>query len=149
MKKLFIALMAIAILVSCKDKKNSGDKKTENRETDDYQKKDVDKKDEDKTADFKNEDNDDNGKMDDLEKNDDKTSFSGAKEWPQSERTSFVTSCIREAVNGGTSRPIAQKYCDCMLIKVEGLYPDINEAANLNDQQLENIITRFRDECLK
>jgi hypothetical protein len=139
MKKLFIAVLALGLLISCKDKKNGDDKKTENREKDDYQKKD-----DDKNADFKN---DDNGKAD-VDDNGN-TNFGTKKGWPQSERDAFVSSCIREAEKGGTSRSVAQRYCDCMLIKIEGLYPDINDAAKLSELDIENILSKYRDACLQ
>ena len=143
MKKFLIVLLSFSLLFSCKDKKDADKDKTENREKDDYQKKDDDKNSDEKTADFKTDEN----KTDENENDD--TNFSTKKEWPQSERDAFVTSCVREAVKGGNSRSLAQRYCDCMLVKVEGAYPDINEAARLTDKDLEDILSKYRDGCLK
>jgi hypothetical protein len=69
--------------------------------------------------------------------------------WPESEKKEFMTSCVREAVSGGNTRPVATRYCQCMMDNLESLYPDINEAAKLSKVQLEKIMNRFKDKCLE
>lgn len=77
------------------------------------------------------------------------TNISAAAGWPQSERDGFISSCVTNAMKQGRSRAVSQSYCDCMLDKMESLYPDINEAAKLTDAQVDRIIAKYRDGCLE
>jgi hypothetical protein len=69
--------------------------------------------------------------------------------WPQSERDGFISSCVTNAMKQGRSRAVSQSYCDCMLDKMESLYPDINDASRLTDAQVDRIIAKYRDGCLE
>lgn len=83
------------------------------------------------------------------EKNGSKSGVSSGSGWPQSERDAFISSCVSNAMKKGQSRSVSQSYCDCMLNKMESLYPDINEAANLSDEEVDRIIARYKDGCLE
>jgi hypothetical protein len=207
MKRLFVLLMAVGLLVSCKSKKNENG--TGNREKDDYlgadSKEKEDKEDKEKTTDFASsgwsssdirkynelcdESFKDKGEIGKymcgclLEKfqkmyssyaeMDRSTSYDEGKKlgtecrkeweakgnsnsgissgngWPQSERDGFINSCVTNAMKKGQTRSISQSYCDCMLNKMESLYPDINDAARLSEDEVDRIIARYKDGCLE
>lgn len=70
--------------------------------------------------------------------------------WPQSERDGFITNCVREAMAKGNSRTVAQNYCDCMLNKMESLFPDINDAAKLTEEDINSpAMKKMVDDCLR
>lgn len=160
MKKVLIVLMAFGLLVSCKDKGDSKEIKTENKTKDDYQTSD------DKTGKPDNADKDDKDGADHKEKNNanqdeldedgnskaDVESITGQDDsegWPQNERDGFMSNCVREAVKAGRSQAVSQRYCDCMLGKIEGMYPNINDASKLNDKDIKRITDKFAPGCLK
>ncbi|MEO5946538.1 MAG: hypothetical protein ABIP79_06945 [Chitinophagaceae bacterium] len=156
MKKTIIVLMIFGLLVSCKSKGDSKETKKENTTKDDYQGMDdkTDKTDnaEKTETDYKEKDNGNKDELDEDGNNKaDVESINGQddSEWPQSERDAFVTNCVREAVKAGQTRSISQRYCDCMLDKIEGLYPDIKEAAKLNDADIDRLTTKYAPGCLK
>ena len=69
--------------------------------------------------------------------------------WPQSERETFISNCVKEAMAKGNSRSVAQNYCDCMLNKMESLFPDINDAAKITDEDLESpTMKKMISDCL-
>lgn len=121
MKKLLMILMAFSLLTACKDKKEADAKKTETKSADDYRSGD--------------------------NKTDNTNNFSGSG-WPQSEKDSFISSCVREAMKGGRSREVASSYCQCMMEKMEAEYPDINKAAKLTNDEIEKVMMKYRDGCL-
>lgn len=50
--------------------------------------------------------------------------------WPANERTEFLNSCVNSAkANLGETK--AKNYCECMMFKIEKIYPDANEAAKI------------------
>jgi hypothetical protein len=147
MKKILIVLMAFSVLAACKDKKESPEKKTETKSTDDYRSGD-DKTGNTGKGDAENKDNDNTGLSGDDNKTKDNTSLSGTG-WPQNEKDSFISSCVREAMKGGRSREVASSYCQCMMEKMEAQYPDINEAARLTDEEIERVMMKYRDGCLE
>ncbi len=143
MKKFLIILLAFSLLTACKDKKEATTKKTESTSTDDYRSGD------NKTGDDKkgNNDKDNGGVSDDNNKTDNDTNFSGGG-WPQNEKDSFISSCVREAMKGGRSREVASSYCQCMMEKMEAEYPDINKAAKRTNDEIEKVMMKYRDGCL-
>ncbi|MFN8291188.1 MAG: hypothetical protein U0U70_13105 [Chitinophagaceae bacterium] len=48
--------------------------------------------------------------------------------WKSAEREEFVSNCISSAKEGGIDSVKAGNYCECMLYKIEKLYPDPNKA---------------------
>jgi hypothetical protein len=209
MKKILFVLLSLSLLISCKSKKDSGDKKTETREKDDYRTSDDktptdEKKPDTKTtaswsqadidnfnsqclqslnndealaakvcpcllgkmqnkyaslADMDQKSSEEEGKRIGEEckeelnlgggKSPDDNQMSIGGGWPESEKKEFMSSCIREAVAGGNTRQLATRYCECMMDKLESLYPDIKKAATLTDQQLERIMNQYKDKCLE
>lgn len=143
MKKFLIILMAFSLLTACKDKKEADAKKTETKSADDYRSGDNKTGDDNKGKD----DKDNTGVTDDQNKTDNNTNFSGGG-WPQSEKDSFISSCVREAMKGGRSREVASSYCQCMMEKMEAEYPDINKAAKLTNDEIEKVMMKYRDGCL-
>lgn len=143
MKKLLIILMAFSLLTACKDKKEAHARKTETKSTDDYRSGDNKTGDENKGKD----DKDNTGLTDDKNKTDHNTNFSGGG-WPQSERDSFISSCVTQAMKGGSSKALASSYCQCMLEKMEAQYPDINKAAKLTDDEIQAVMMKYKDGCL-
>lgn len=69
--------------------------------------------------------------------------------WPDVERDDFVKNCVKNAMAGGRSRSVAQSYCDCMLNKMESLYPDIQDAGKLTDEDLKTpAMKKMIKDCL-
>jgi hypothetical protein len=138
MKKSLVLLMVLGLFVAaCNNNKADKNKNSNNREKDDYGKTDNKNNNDEKTDDGNNEkDNDNNSKM--------------SSGWPRSERDAFTTNCVTNAIAGGTiSRPVAQKYCDCMLNKMETLYPDILDVAKLTKEDLESPdMEKMAKDCL-
>mgnify|MGYP003526088583 FL=1 len=156
MKKVLIVLMVFGFLVSCKSKENSKENKTENKTKDDYQSvvDKVDKADNDEKTetDYKEKTNANADELDeDGNSKADVESINGQddSEWPQSERDAFMTNCVREAVKAGRSTSVSQRYCDCMLGKIEGMYPNINDAATLTNADIKRITDKYAPGCLK
>lgn len=156
MKKVLIVLLVFGLIVSCKSKEGSKENKTENRAKDDYQSSDdkMDKADNDNKTetDYKEKTNANAEELDeDGNSKADIESITGQddSEWPQSERDAFMTNCVREAVKAGRTRSVSQRYCDCMLVKIEGMYPDINDAAKLNNADIKRITDKYAAGCLK
>ena len=89
---------------------------------------------------------DNNNSNEDVD--DDKSNYA-VRGWPQVERDGFMTNCEKNAIKAGQSRLVAQSYCECMLDKMETLYPDINDAAKLTESQLDRVITKYRAKCLE
>ena len=71
--------------------------------------------------------------------------------WPQAERDAFITNCEREAMaEGKISSSVAQNYCDCMLNKMETLYPDILDAAKLTEEEFQSpSMEKMAKDCLR
>ncbi|MCX6316166.1 MAG: hypothetical protein NTW29_02670 [Bacteroidetes bacterium] len=69
--------------------------------------------------------------------------------WPQSEKDGFISSCVGSAMKKGKSRAVSQSYCDCMLNRIESLYPDYKQASNLTDAEVDRIIEKYKDGCLE
>lgn len=156
MKNVLIVLLVFGLLGSCKSKEDSKENKTENKVKDDYQSGDekMDKADNDEKTetDYKEKTNANADELDeDGNSKADIESINGQddSEWPQSERDAFMTNCVREAVKAGRTRSVSQRYCDCMLVKIEGMYPDINDAAKLNNADIKRITDKYAPGCLK
>jgi hypothetical protein len=148
MKKILIVLMALSLVIACKNDKNAGSKKTETPAADDYR-SGTDNKDKKTTEEVKEKDNSGGDELIEEKRDNDDNNMKSAGGWPESEKTSFITSCVREAMKNGNSRQVSTSYCQCMLEKLEAKYPDINEAAQLSEIELEQVMTRYKDGCLK
>jgi hypothetical protein len=72
-----------------------------------------------------------------------------AARWPQVERDGFMKNCEKKAKESGSSQLIAQSFCECMLDKMETLYPDIKDAAKLTIEKINEIGMKYREECLE
>lgn len=132
--------MALGLFVTaCNNNKTGKNQNSNNKEKDDYSKSDNRNNNDEK----KNEEN--NGSN---VNNNNNSMMSG---WPQVERDAFITNCVTNAIAGGTiTRPVAQNYCDCMLNKMETLYPDIQDVAKLTQEDLESpAMEKMAKECLK
>lgn len=135
MKKIMIFLLAFGLLSACKSKENSKDDKTENISKDKIDKKtdDVDE---------------DGNKKSDIESINGQDDNEKITSWPEVERKGFVSSCVRQAVNGGMDRSKATTYCECMLEKMETKYPDIQDAAKLTENDISELMTKDAAGCL-
>ena len=130
MKKLFILFMAFGLLTACNNKKaKEGDKTTKDS---------IDKKDTKEAKD----------NMGDGDKTTDVTTDNTVTGWPQKDKDDFLTSCISEAVKASDNRPLSETYCECMLSKMEMKYPDVNKAATLTDDEIQQVMMEYRDGCL-
>jgi hypothetical protein len=80
----------------------------------------------------------------------DNTNTHVAGGWPQVEKTAFITNCVTNATAGGKiSRTVAQNYCDCMLNKMETLYPDIQDAGKLTEEEMNSpAMVKMAKDCL-
>jgi hypothetical protein len=139
MKKIFAFTLAAAFMISsCNNNKNGKDQNPGNREKDDYGKSENTGKMEEPKSDEK------------MVNTDDSQSSSLISGWPQVERDAFISNCERTAIGKGSSRSVAENYCDCMLNKMETLYPDINEAAKLTEEELRSPeMEKMAKDCLK
>jgi hypothetical protein len=91
-------------------------------------------KEETKSTSNKEDSRDDKSSKDDNSSNDDNSSRednSSSKGWSVMEVNQFVNSCVGEAEKGMT-RATAQKYCECMQVKIEKMYPVAMEAAGID-----------------
>jgi hypothetical protein len=62
----------------------------------------------------------------------------------------FVSNCVSTAINGKMEEGLAKRYCDCMQVKMEVLYPDIRDAAALTDADMATpSMQRIIKDCLK
>lgn len=86
---------------------------------------------------------------DEISGTDDHNNNSGVSSWPQSERDAFKTNCEKNAIAGGSSSTVAQSYCACMLIKMENLYPNVEDAGKLTEKDLETPeMKKMINDCL-
>jgi hypothetical protein len=76
--------------------------------------------------------------------------YTSTGRWPVSEVNAFVTNCVSSAVGGGMDRPLALRYCECMQVKLETMYPDVKEASLLTDEDMQSpAMKRIIKDCLK
>jgi len=68
--------------------------------------------------------------------------------WPISEARAYVTSCTSEALKTGMEKYTAQAYCECMQVKMEQRFPDINEAGRLSESEILAISKQLAPGCL-
>lgn len=135
MKKLLILCLSLSLMVACKDKKDTrrDDTKT-TTEKDDYRK-----------TDDRDSKESDSKESDDKNTNDNKTS-----NWSSKDVNDFVSNCTSSAVNGGMQQVVAERYCECMQVKMATLYPDVVDAGQLTQADLETpAMKRMIQDCLK
>lgn len=152
MRKLLMLLFAVSLFVACNNKKEDSRDRRATREKDDYRSKDDDTKSRDDDRDSRKteykDDRDNNSKDEDKfsrDRDDDRTI--SVKKWPNYEIKAFIDNCAREAQNKGLTRSQAMQYCECMQVGIEKLYPDINDAANLdlNSPRIQKMIEECTD----
>jgi hypothetical protein len=121
MRKLLIFFMAVSLLAACDSKKDGKvrEKSSDSREKDDY----------------RNDDDDKTSKDDRTEENNNENTTK-QNNWPASEVNAFTSNCVTEA-SGGMERAKAVSYCNCMLEKMQELYPDVKDAARVTDADME------------
>ena len=139
--------MALSLVIACKNDKNAGAKKTETPAADDYR-SGTDNKDKKTTEEVKEKDQSGDDEVTNDKRDTEDNNMKSAGGWPESEKSSFISSCVREAMKNGNSRQVSTSYCQCMLEKLEAMYPDINEAAQLSETELERVMARYKDGCL-
>ncbi|MDZ4792959.1 MAG: hypothetical protein SGI83_01645 [Bacteroidota bacterium] len=153
MKKFVIILLAAGLFTACKDDK--APKEKYNRDKDDYRSSDKEGGDKEKTSTDYQQDKEKTGTQDEKPDNvstgdvTERMDNSSGGGWPQIERTAFIKSCEREAIASGTTRLVAQSYCQCMLDKMESTYPDIKVAVKLTMEQVQQFGTKHREACLE
>lgn len=140
MRKLLILFLAVSFIAACNNKKDDRrSTRDRDRETDDYRSRDEDKDKDTKSTDY----------TDDKDKDSDRDKEVTADGWPKASRDEFVSSCVREAVNAGQTRSISERYCECMLEKMEGLYPDVRDVEKLTEDDINRVVNRYKDKCLE
>ncbi len=72
------------------------------------------------------------------------TSAYSQSNWSKADRKSFVEACV-PAAQEGMSKKKAKKYCDCALYKIEQMYPDPTNAANVTADEIQKVA----EMCLK
>ena len=104
MEKLMILLMAFCLSVACNNNKGdkNGDTKSKIEMNRDKEENKNDNKSKDSTGENK-------------------------KTWPSNEVKGFIAKCVPAAEKNGMTYIDAQSYCNCMLYKLQNLYPDIND----------------------
>ena len=142
MKKLFILLLAAGLFTSCnnnKGKNDRTDRDTTKTSKDDYNSGD-------KNSD-KDKDNTDQNK--DNSSNNGNTNNNSRGSWSSVEVDAFITNCVSSAVNGGMQRTKADSYCNCMQRKLETLYPNVNDAGSLTEEDMNSpSMQRLVKDCL-
>ncbi|MBP8244223.1 MAG: hypothetical protein KAX45_06775 [Chitinophagaceae bacterium] len=144
MKKLLILFFATSLFVACNNDKKDDRRSSRDRdkEKDDYRSRDDEEKDDSRNTDYKD---DEKGTRDkDEDRGDTRKTSDG---WPQSSKDEFVNSCVREAVKNGNTRSYSERYCECMVDKMESLYPDVEEVAKLTEEEVGEIVERYKAKC--
>lgn len=138
MKRVLLLVFTASILFACKDKK--ADKEKTILTKDDYSKTSTTTENKQKAGD----------EMENKQsKTDNGETSAKVSNWPQSEKNGFMRSCENKAMEGGASRELASSYCECMMGKMERAYPDIYEAAKLNQSQVDAFTNKNRKDCLE
>lgn len=145
MKKLLILFFATSLFVACNNDKKDDRRSSRDRdkEKDDYRSRDDEEKDDSRNTDYKDDE------KDTRDKDEDRDTRKTASGWPQSSKDEFVNSCVREAVKNGQTRSISERYCECMVEKMEGLYPDVSEVETLTEDDINSVVNRYKDKCLE
>lgn len=143
MKKLLILLLAAGLFTSCnnnKGKNDRTDRDTTKTSKDDYNSGDKSSdKDKDKDKDNTDQNKDNNGN----------TNNNSRGSWSSVEVDAFITNCVSSAVNGGMQRTKADSYCNCMQRKLETLYPNVNDAGSLTEEDMNSpSMQRLVKDCL-
>jgi hypothetical protein len=69
--------------------------------------------------------------------------------WTQAERSSFVNSCVQNAVASGLTSKLAQSYCSCMQQNLEAALPNSADAAKLTEADMNSPeMKRLAKSCL-
>lgn len=140
MKQFLLAVLTTGLLFACKD--NKTDKEKINREKDDYSKSG-------KTENAATKTTDETGSQSAKTGTDASSSGSSSTaSWPQSEKDGFMRSCERSALKSTTDKGLAERYCQCMMEKMEKAYPDIYEASKLPREEIEKFTNANREDCL-
>ena len=141
MKKLLILLLAAGLFTSCnnnKGKNDRTDRDTTKTSKDDYNSGDK-SSDKDKDKDNTDQNKDNNGNTDNNSRG----------TWSSVEVDAFITNCVSSAVNGGMQRTKADSYCNCMQRKLETLYPNVNDAGSLTEEDMNSpSMQRLVKDCL-
>ncbi len=121
MKKLLIIFSAITFLFAACNNDKTASAKEETKTTN--------------TAD----DNKEDAKQPNTQSEDNSYSRKG---WSAKDINDFVTSCVNEASKKGMVRAAAEKYCDCMQVGLEKMYPVANDAAmmDMNSTEVQNMV---------
>ncbi len=149
MKKLMILLLAAGLFTSCNSKSKTD---TSSREKDDYNTRANDTAKTTAPADnTKVNDNTavatDNKPTDPPANNNE---YTASASWPASERASFISNCVSTAITGKMDEGLAKRYCNCMQVKMEVMYPNIIDAAALTDADMATpSMQRIIKDCLK
>ncbi len=56
--------------------------------------------------------------------------------WTNKDRAPFLTTCIESAQKGGLTEEKSKNYCECMLFKIENIYPNPVDAIVLTPEKL-------------
>ncbi len=129
MRKFWMLFLALGLITACNNKgKDKPADKTGAKDT---------------VAKDNKDSKDDNAPRD--EQKDNTTTVTG---WPQNERDDFMNNCVPAAEKNGVTNDVATRYCQCMLDKIEAKYPDVNQAARLTDEELQDVMKQYRDGCL-
>ena len=146
MKKLLILVLATSLFTACNNKA----KTTTTRDKDDYSKQDTAKADKDKDMDKpKDKDNSSNTDNNNNSSNNDNNTTSSGSSWSSAEVDAFVTNCVSSAVGGGMQQSKASSYCTCMQRKLETLYPNVNDAGKLTEEDMNSpSMQRLVKDCL-
>lgn len=137
MRKLLVLVFAISLFTACNN--NNPFKKDNNKERDNT----GNNRDDYRNGDDNNKNNnDDRGNNRNSDYNDD----NGGGSWSATERKTFTSNCVDEAVKGGFSNSKAEDYCSCMQEKLERKFPNTRDVADLDMNTPE--MKRMVKDCL-
>jgi len=138
-----ILFLAAGLFTACNNNKGkSASNNSTNREQDDYNTRD--------NTDSKKPDDNTSTTNGNSTNNDRPADNTSSGKWPASEVAAFITNCVSSAQGGKMDGALAQRYCDCMQLKIEQLYPDIRDAAKLTSEDMQSpSMLRLVEDCLK
>jgi len=123
MKKLLFVFLAFSVLAACNNNKTKADKT------------DLDKSEKENKE----------GTKDD--KSDNKDENKTTSTWTQEYRDQFLGPCVDNAYQASGDRSLSEHYCECMLNKLEELYPDVQKAEARGSEGLQEDLKPYIEGC--
>lgn len=154
MRKFLLYFVAVFMLASCdnlKAKNSESDEKEktskkikkplDDEEDEDQEEDDTRSKKKKKAKDDEEYINDEDNSEDEDESNYRKSSSKG---WSSAEKNTFMSTCV-DGAKSSMGQSKATSYCNCMMDKIEEIYPDANDAEKMDQQKM----MEMAQDCLR